>query len=124
MGDPPPAPLATGPVLDTNPHDYLFNMNHPASARNHAGVDDPRLTAMIDDEEKTLDEAGNKRPRSDASRSPRDGQSRAKLARSCPFSTGCALIGTPAGAMTRVWRVSASPARPSRWASLASRGAY
>jgi ABC-type oligopeptide transport system substrate-binding subunit len=41
----------------TDPHDYLFNMNHPASARNHIGLDDPRLTAMIDDEEGTLDEA-------------------------------------------------------------------
>ena len=40
----------------TDPHDYLFNMNHPNSARNHAGIDDPRLTAMIDDEEKTLNE--------------------------------------------------------------------
>ena len=41
----------------TDPHDYLFNMNHPSSARNHAGIDDPRLTAMIDDEEKTIDDA-------------------------------------------------------------------
>jgi peptide/nickel transport system substrate-binding protein len=41
----------------TDPHDYLFNMNHPASARNHAGIDDARLTQMIDDEERTLDEA-------------------------------------------------------------------
>ena len=41
----------------TDPHDYLFNMNHPSSARNHAGIDDPRLTQMIDDEEKTIDEA-------------------------------------------------------------------
>jgi peptide/nickel transport system substrate-binding protein len=40
----------------SDPHDYLFNMNHPASARNHIGLDDPRLTAMIDDEEKTLNE--------------------------------------------------------------------
>ncbi|MGE0542474.1 MAG: ABC transporter substrate-binding protein [Dehalococcoidia bacterium] len=41
----------------TDPHDYLFNMNHPASARNNAGIDDPRLTQMIDDEERTLVEA-------------------------------------------------------------------
>jgi peptide/nickel transport system substrate-binding protein len=41
----------------SDPHDYLFNMNHPGSARNHAGIDDPRLTALIDDEEKTLNEA-------------------------------------------------------------------
>jgi peptide/nickel transport system substrate-binding protein len=40
----------------SDPHDYLYNMNHPASARNHSGIDDPKLTAMIDDEEKTLDE--------------------------------------------------------------------
>jgi peptide/nickel transport system substrate-binding protein len=41
----------------TDPHDYIFSMNHPKSARNHAGIDDPKLTAMIDDEEKTFDEA-------------------------------------------------------------------
>lgn len=41
----------------TDPHDYLFSMAHPASARNHAGIDDPRLTQMLDDEERTLDEA-------------------------------------------------------------------
>lgn len=41
----------------TDPHDYLFNMMHPNSARNHAGVNDPKLTAMIDDEERTLNEA-------------------------------------------------------------------
>ncbi len=41
----------------TDPHDYLFNMSHPKSARNNAGIDDARLTSMIDDEEKTLDEA-------------------------------------------------------------------
>lgn len=40
----------------TDPHDYLFNMNHPKSTRNHAGVDDPKLTEMIDDEQKTIDE--------------------------------------------------------------------
>jgi peptide/nickel transport system substrate-binding protein len=40
----------------TDPHDYLFSMNHPKSARNHAGIDDPKLTQMIDDEERTLDE--------------------------------------------------------------------
>ncbi len=32
-------------------------MNHPSSARNHAGISDERLTQMIDDEEKTLVEA-------------------------------------------------------------------
>jgi peptide/nickel transport system substrate-binding protein len=41
----------------TDPHDYLFNMNHPQSARNNAGINDSRLTQMIDDEERTLDEA-------------------------------------------------------------------
>jgi peptide/nickel transport system substrate-binding protein len=40
----------------SDPHDYIFNMDHPASARNHVGLDDPRLTAMIDDEEKELNE--------------------------------------------------------------------
>ena len=39
------------------PHDYLFNMYYPTSARNHSGVNDPDLTAMIDKEVKTLDKA-------------------------------------------------------------------
>jgi ABC-type transport system substrate-binding protein len=41
----------------TDPHDYLFNMSHPKSARNNAGIDDARLTGLIDEEEKTLDES-------------------------------------------------------------------
>jgi peptide/nickel transport system substrate-binding protein len=41
----------------TDPHDYLFNMLHSASARNHAGIDDPQLEQMIEAEERTLDEA-------------------------------------------------------------------
>jgi peptide/nickel transport system substrate-binding protein len=41
----------------TDPHDYLFSMSHPSSGRNHAGINDPRLTQMMDDEERTLDEA-------------------------------------------------------------------
>src|SRR4051794_12159737 len=32
----------------TEPHDFLFNMYHPSGARNHAGVNDPKLTEMID----------------------------------------------------------------------------
>ncbi len=39
-----------------DPHDYLYNMNHSKSARNHAGVNDAQLDAMIDKEERTLDE--------------------------------------------------------------------
>jgi peptide/nickel transport system substrate-binding protein len=42
------------------PHDYLFNMYSPKSARNHAGVNDPDLVAMIDKETKTLDKAARK----------------------------------------------------------------
>lgn len=41
----------------TDAHDYLFNMCHSASKRNHAGVSDPALDAMIDKESSTLDEA-------------------------------------------------------------------
>lgn len=41
----------------TDPHEYLFNMSHPKSARNNAGIDDARLTGLIDEEEKTLDES-------------------------------------------------------------------
>jgi ABC-type transport system substrate-binding protein len=39
--------LQTG-FLD--PHDYVFNMMHSKSTRNHAGVNDPQLDAMIDKE--------------------------------------------------------------------------
>ena len=42
----------------TDAHDFLYNMCHSASKRNHAGVDDAQLTAMIDREAATLDEAG------------------------------------------------------------------
>jgi peptide/nickel transport system substrate-binding protein len=40
----------------TDPHDYLFNMMSSGSARNHAGINDPRLEEMLRDEERTLDE--------------------------------------------------------------------
>lgn len=39
-----------------DPHDYVFNMLHSRSARNHAGVNDPQLDAMIDKEGATIDE--------------------------------------------------------------------
>jgi peptide/nickel transport system substrate-binding protein len=38
-----------------DPHDYLHNMNHSKSLRNHAGISDPMLDAMIDKEALTLD---------------------------------------------------------------------
>ncbi|MGH2587767.1 MAG: ABC transporter substrate-binding protein [Dehalococcoidia bacterium] len=41
----------------TDPHDYLFSMLDSASQRNHAGIQDPRLEEMLQDEERTLDEA-------------------------------------------------------------------
>jgi peptide/nickel transport system substrate-binding protein len=41
----------------TDPHDYLFSMLHSGSFRNHAGVDDARLEAMIEDEGRTTNEA-------------------------------------------------------------------
>lgn len=37
------------------PHDYFFNMFHSKSKRNHAGVNDPELDRMIDDQARTLD---------------------------------------------------------------------
>lgn len=40
-----------------DPHDYLFNMYSQKSTRNHAGIVDPALDAMIDKEEATLDDA-------------------------------------------------------------------
>jgi peptide/nickel transport system substrate-binding protein len=39
----------------SDPHDYLFNMFHSKSARNHGGVNDPQLDAMIDKECATID---------------------------------------------------------------------
>ncbi len=45
--------LQTG-YLD--PHDYIFNMMHSKSARNHAGINDPQLDAMIDKEAATINE--------------------------------------------------------------------
>ncbi|MBO0883835.1 MAG: ABC transporter substrate-binding protein, partial [Mycobacterium sp.] len=39
----------------TEPHDYLFNMFHPQGTRNHAGVNDDKLTAMIEEQQHTLD---------------------------------------------------------------------
>ena len=42
------------------PHLYFFNMYHPQGARNHGGVNDPVLTAMIDKEQGTLDKADRK----------------------------------------------------------------
>jgi peptide/nickel transport system substrate-binding protein len=45
----------------TDPHDFLFNMHHPKGTRNHAGVNDPKLTAMIEQQMKTLDRADRKK---------------------------------------------------------------
>jgi peptide/nickel transport system substrate-binding protein len=44
----------------TEPHDFLFNMYHPNGTRNHAGVNDPKLTAMIEQQARTLDKAQRK----------------------------------------------------------------
>ncbi len=41
----------------TDPHDFLFNMAHSASRRNHGGINDPQLDQMIEKEGATLDEA-------------------------------------------------------------------
>jgi len=44
----------------TEPHDYLFNQYHPKGTRNNAGVNDPRLTEMIERQMRTLDRAERK----------------------------------------------------------------
>jgi peptide/nickel transport system substrate-binding protein len=44
----------------TEPHDFLYSMYHPKGTRNHAGVNDPRLTAMIEKQARTLDRAARK----------------------------------------------------------------
>ena len=40
----------------SDPHDYFFNMYHTKGGRNHAGINDPQLEAMIDKEGSTLDQ--------------------------------------------------------------------
>jgi peptide/nickel transport system substrate-binding protein len=45
----------------TEPHDFLYNMYHPKGTRNHAGVDDAKLTAMIEQQQATLDKAERKK---------------------------------------------------------------
>jgi peptide/nickel transport system substrate-binding protein len=42
--------------LFSDPHDYLFNMFHTRGTRNHSGVRDAQLDAMIDKEGATLDD--------------------------------------------------------------------
>ncbi len=43
------------------PHDYLYNMYHPKGVRNHAGVNDPKLTAMLEKQVQTLDRTERKK---------------------------------------------------------------
>lgn len=45
----------------TEPHDFLFNMYHPKGSRNHAGINDEKLTAMIEQQMRTLDHAERKK---------------------------------------------------------------
>jgi ABC-type transport system substrate-binding protein len=45
----------------TEPHDFLFNMYHPSGTRNHAGINDEKLTAMIEQQMRTLDRAERKK---------------------------------------------------------------
>ena len=45
----------------TEPHDFLFNMYHPRGTRNHAGVNDAKLTEMLEKQVRTLDKAERKK---------------------------------------------------------------
>ena len=45
----------------TEPHDFLFNMYHPKGTRNHAGVNDQKLTELIEKQMRTLDRAERKK---------------------------------------------------------------
>ncbi len=45
----------------TEPHDFLFNMYHPKGTRNHAAVNDPKLTDMIEKQMRTIDKADRKK---------------------------------------------------------------
>ncbi len=42
------------------PHEYLFNMYHPKGVRNHAGINDPKLTEMLEKQAVTLDKSARK----------------------------------------------------------------
>jgi peptide/nickel transport system substrate-binding protein len=54
------------PVSD--PSDYLFAMYHPQGQRNHGGVNDSKLTEMIDKQRITLDQAERKKQIDDIQR--------------------------------------------------------
>jgi peptide/nickel transport system substrate-binding protein len=45
----------------TEPHDFLFNMYHPKGTRNHAAVNDAKLTDMIEKQMRTIDKADRKK---------------------------------------------------------------
>jgi peptide/nickel transport system substrate-binding protein len=45
----------------TEPHDFLFNMYHPKGTRNHAAVNDDKLTEMIEKQMRTVDRADRKK---------------------------------------------------------------
>ena len=45
----------------TEPHDFLFNMYHPKGTRNHAGVNDPKLTELIEQQMRTLEKGERKK---------------------------------------------------------------
>jgi peptide/nickel transport system substrate-binding protein len=45
----------------TEPHDFLFNMYHPNGTRNHAGINDAKLTSMIERQMTTLDRGERKK---------------------------------------------------------------
>jgi peptide/nickel transport system substrate-binding protein len=45
----------------TEPHDFLYQMYHPKGTRNHASVNDPKLTAMLEQQMRTLDRAERKK---------------------------------------------------------------
>jgi peptide/nickel transport system substrate-binding protein len=42
------------------PHEYLFNMYHPKGVRNHAGINDAKLTDMVEKQSVTIDKAQRK----------------------------------------------------------------
>jgi peptide/nickel transport system substrate-binding protein len=42
------------------PHEYLYNMYHPKGVRNHAGINDAKLTDMVEKQSVTIDKAQRK----------------------------------------------------------------
>jgi peptide/nickel transport system substrate-binding protein len=61
--------LVVGPNSNFNePHEFLFLLYHPKGPRNATGTNDPKLTEMIEKEQRTLDKVDRKKQMDDIQR--------------------------------------------------------